>query len=254
MTKIYEALEQFDLEQFGPKSTGREQSRATERSLSVPKLSKCEIEVTPGLTETLIGLYRTISTVVPGSGGRIIQFVDSSKGAGSSKLIRAFAKVSSSVLKKSVLLLDSDPQMPSNFDFFNQQSRLNWINKMKDCRGDKTLETLPDKDLLSLSRLSLEPGLLPCDAETTQTIEFMEMLKQIFDLTVIDSWSVAVPPKPTLFSPHVDGVVLVVDTGKTRWQTAERQKRELTAQGGNVVGVVLNNRTYPIPDCIYNRL
>lgn len=254
MTKIYEALEQFDLEQFGPKSIGREQSGGAERSLSVPKLSKCEIEVTPGLTETLIGLYRTISTVVPGPGGRIIQFVDSSRGAGCSKLIRAFAKVSSSVLKKSVLLLDSDPQMPSNFDFFNQQSRLNWINKMKDCRGDKDCENLQDKDLLSLSRLSLEPGLLPCDAETTHTEEFMKMLRQKFDLTVIDSWSVSVPPKPTLFSSYVDGVVLVVDAGKTRWQTAERQKRELAAQGGNVVGVVLNNRTYPIPDSIYNRL
>ncbi len=254
MTKIYEALEQFDLEQFGPKPIGRVQSGRTERSLSVPKLSKCEIEVTPGLTETLIGLYRTISTVVPGPGGRIIQFVNSSRGAGCSKLIRSFAKVSSSVLKKSVLLLDSDPQMPSNFDFFNQQSRLNWINKIKDCRGDKALGNSPENELLSLSRLSLEPGLLPCDAETTQTEEFMEMLKQAFDLTVIDSWSVAVPPKPTLFSHHVDGIVLVVDAGKTRWQTAERQKKELTAQGGNVVGVILNNRTYPIPDSIYNRL
>lgn len=254
MTKIYEALEQFDLEQCGTKSIGREQTGGTERSLSVPELSKCEIDVTPGLAETLIGLYRTISTVVPGPDGRIIQFVDSSRGAGCSKLIRAFAKVSSSVLKKSVLLLDSDPQMPSNFDFFNHQSRLNWINKMKDCREDMPLGNHPEKELLSLSRLSLEPGLLPCDAETTQTVEFMEMLKQTFELTVIDSWSVAVPPKPTLFSPHVDGVVLVVDTGKTRWQVAERQKRELAAQGGNVLGVILNNRTYPIPDSIYNRL
>jgi len=82
----------------------------------------------------------------------------------------------------------------------------------------------------------------------------MEQLKQTFDLVLVDSWSVAVPPKPVLFSPHVDGVVLVVDAGKTRWQIAERQKRELTSQGGNVLGVILNNRTYPIPDSIYRRL
>jgi len=90
--------------------------------------------------------------------------------------------------------------------------------------------------------------------EPTHNEEFMEQLKQTFDLVLVDSWSVAVPPKPVLFSPHVDGVVMVVDAGKTRWQIAERQKRELTSQGGNVLGVILNNRTYPIPDSIYRRL
>jgi Mrp family chromosome partitioning ATPase len=100
----------------------------------------------------------------------------------------------------------------------------------------------------------MESGLLPVDSEPSQTEEFMEKLKQTFDLTLVDSWSVAVPPKPRLFSPHVDGIVLVIDAGKTRWQIAEKQKRELAAQGGNVLGVILNNRTYPIPDSIYSRL
>lgn len=249
MTKIYEALEQFDLERFNSEHT-----TATERSLVVPQVSKHDNAVSPELTETLIGLYRTIFTVVPGSCGRIIQFVESGKGTGCSKVIRAFAKVSSGVLKKSVLLLDSDPQLPSNFDFFNKHSRLNWINKLQNNRDNNPAKSLRGKDLLSVSRLSMEPGLLPVDFEPTQTEEFMGKLKQTFDLTLIDSWSVAVPPKPMLFSPHVDGIVLVIDAGKTRWQIAEKQKRELVAQGGNVLGVILNNRTYPIPDSIYNRL
>jgi Mrp family chromosome partitioning ATPase len=244
MTRIYEALEQFDLEQSG----------VPKRSLSVPQVSKKDDVVSPALTETLIGLYRTIFTVVPGSGGRVIQFVESGKGDGCSKIIRAFAKVSSSVLKKSVLLLDSDPQLPSNFDFFNHQSRLNWINKLENDRGDNASKSLRDKNLLSVCRLSMEPRLLPVDTDSTQTEEFMDKLKQTFDLTLVDSWSVAVPPKPRLFSPHVDGIVLVINAGKTRWQIAEKQKRELAAQGGNVLGVILNNRTYPIPDSIYSRL
>ena len=244
MTRIYEALEQFDLEQ----------SKETERSLSVPQVSNCNIETSPELTETLISLYRTIFTVVPGSGGRIIQFVECGKGGGCSKIIRAFAKVSTSVLKKSVLLLDSDPQLPSNFDFFNQQSRLKWIDDLKNNRNNKDSKSFRAENLLSMSRLSMESGLLPVDMESKLTEEFMEKLKQTFDLTLVDSWSVSVPPKPMLFSPHVDGVVLVVDAGKTRWQIAEKKKRDIVSQGGKVLGVILNNRTYPIPDSIYNRL
>jgi Mrp family chromosome partitioning ATPase len=100
----------------------------------------------------------------------------------------------------------------------------------------------------------MESGLLPVDMESAQNEEFMENLKQTFDITLVDSWSVSVPPKPRLFSPHVDGVVLVIDAGKTRWQIAEKLKREITNQGGSVLGVILNNRTYPIPDSIYDRL
>jgi len=244
MTRIYEALEQFDLEH----------SKEPERSLSVPRLNRLDIEMPPALTETLVGLYRTLFTVVPGPGGRIIQFVESGRGDGCSKTIRAFAKVSTSVLKKSVLLLDSDPQTPSDFDFFNQKSRIKWIDDFKSERNNSNSQNVKTKGLLSVSRLSMESGLLPVDIESTLTEEFMEKLKQTFDLVLVDSWSVSAPPKPMLFSPHVDGVVLVVDAGKTRWQIAEKQKRALAAQGGKVLGVVLTNRTYPIPESIYNRL
>lgn len=244
MSNIYEALEQFDLEQ----------SEGKEPSLALPQVIKKDNEITPELSETLIGLYRTLFNVVPGPDGRIVQFVESGKGSDCSKLIRAFAKVTSSVLKKSVLLLDSDPQSPISFDFFDQQSRLSWINELKNERSNSSSKSLRNKNLLSVSRLSMESGILPVDVETGQAEEFMQKLKQTFDLILVDSWSFSVPPKPMLFSPQVDGVVLVVDADKTRWQIAEKQKRELTAQGGKILGVVLNNRTYPIPESIYKRL
>lgn len=244
MSNIYEALEQFDLEQ----------SEGKEPSLALPQVIKKDYVISPELTETLIGLYRTLYNVMPGPDGRIVQFVESGQGSDCSKLIRAFAKVSSSVLKRSVLLLDSDPQAPISFDFFDPQSRLRWINELNNEQRDHTSKNLRSKKLLSVSRLSMESGILPVDLESGHAEDFMKRLKQTFDLILVDSWSFSVPPKPMLFSPQVDGVVLVVDADKTRWQIAEKQKRELTAQGGNVLGVILNNRTYPIPENIYKRL
>lgn len=243
MTRIYEALEQFDLEQ----------SRIEESPLPVPQLSKGQMQLNPELMETLVGLYRTIYTLIPGSTGRVIQFVETGKGTSCSKIIRAFAKVSTSMLKKSVLLLDSDPQMPIDFDFFDQKSRLNWFDRLNNADA-LSRDSSTDKNLLSVSRLSMESGLVPIDSDPAQSELFMDKLKQTFDLTLIDSWSVSCPARPNLFSEHVDGVLLVVDEGMTRWQIVEQQKRELHAQGANILGVVLNNRTYPIPDYIYYRL
>ncbi len=241
MTRIYEALEQFDLEQ----------SQTSERDVHVPQLNTATVKIPPELTETLVSLYRTIFNLIPGPGGRVVQFVDTGKDANCSRIIRTFAQVSFSTLKKSVLLLDSDPQMPSDFDFFNQKSRISWIEGLSKDDSDASSDGTTGKHLLAVSRLSKESGLLPVDVEPAQTEEFLEKLKRTFDLTLIDSWSVSIPSKPTLFSPHVDGVVLVIDEGKTRWQKVEQQKRDLASQGANVLGVILNNRTYPIPDSIY---
>jgi len=244
MTRIYEALEQFDLEQ----------THAREKSIPVPQLSKSDVDLPPAMTETLVSLYRSIFNLIPGPGGRVVQFVETGKGASCSRIIRSFAQVSCRILKKSVLLLDSDPQMPSDFDFFNQQSRSNWMNGLWNHDGESPTKGTNGRGMLAVSRLSAESGLLPVDVEPVQTEEFLDQLKQTFDLTLVDSWCVSIPTRPTLFSPHVDGVVMVVDEGKTKWQIIEQQKRDLANQGANILGVILNNRTYPIPESIYRHI
>jgi Mrp family chromosome partitioning ATPase len=52
----------------------------------------------------------------------------------------------------------------------------------------------------------------------------------------------------------VDGVIMVVESGKTREQVAVRAKKELEEAGGKVLGVVLNKRKFHIPEWIYRRL
>ena len=51
-----------------------------------------------------------------------------------------------------------------------------------------------------------------------------------------------------------DGVVLVVEANSTRRETVREVMEELRILGTPVLGVVLNNRTFPIPDAIYNKL
>ena len=60
--------------------------------------------------------------------------------------------------------------------------------------------------------------------------------------------------KHRVLCTKVDGVVLVIEAGKTREQVAVRAKKELEEAGGKVLGVVLNKRKYHIPEWIYKRL
>jgi Mrp family chromosome partitioning ATPase len=57
-----------------------------------------------------------------------------------------------------------------------------------------------------------------------------------------------------LLSRWTDGVVLVLEANATRRDAARRVKEILDAANVSVLGVVLNNRTFPIPDVLYRRL
>lgn len=83
---------------------------------------------------------------------------------------------------------------------------------------------------------------------------FLKSMRAVFDYIILDG-----PPVPSfsearVLCPKVDGVVLVIEAGKTREQVAVRAKKDLEEAGGKVLGVVLNKRKFQIPGCIYKRL
>ena len=82
----------------------------------------------------------------------------------------------------------------------------------------------------------------------------MEELRQAFRYVVVHTGSLWLNADAMLVSKWTDGVVLILEAHSTRRDTARRIKESLAAANARVLGVVLNNRTYPIPDTLYSRL
>ena len=76
---------------------------------------------------------------------------------------------------------------------------------------------------------------------------FCQNLRTDFELVLIDSPPLTVSPDGLAVAGKVDGVILVVEAEKTRWQTVRRVKDNISRVGGNILGVVLNKRRYYIP-------
>jgi Mrp family chromosome partitioning ATPase len=57
-----------------------------------------------------------------------------------------------------------------------------------------------------------------------------------------------------LLGQVVDAAILVIEANRTRRLTVRRAKDTLDAAGVLVLGTVLHNRTFPIPEGIYKRL
>jgi hypothetical protein len=82
-------------------------------------------------------------------------------------------------------------------------------------------------------------------------------LKEIqleFDFTVIQGPAVTRHSNASLLGSLCDGVVLIVEAGSTRRVSARRAKEILATANANLLGIVLSERTFPIPETIYKRL
>ena len=81
----------------------------------------------------------------------------------------------------------------------------------------------------------------------------MSELRILFKYVLIHSPAcserAAAPP-----SFGADGLVLIVEANSTRRERVREVMEELRMLGTPVLGVVLNNRTFPIPDAIYHKL
>jgi len=246
MTKIYEALEQANQE----RAVLRRESTAASRALIVKEMPG----PAAGIEETMSGLYQNISALLPNrEDGRVVQFIASRRGEGTSKLVREFAKVCSRKLGKKVLLLDADQHHPAQPGSFGIRPETDWRHIVKDGREIKEALYQVEQSNLFISQLSMNTVALPPIFDAPQMDGLLSQLRREFDLILVDSPPGTRSADGVSLTRKMDGVVLVVEAEKTRWQVAEHVVEKIENQGGKVLGVLLNKRRYPVPGFIYRR-
>lgn len=109
----------------------------------------------------------------------------------------------------------------------------------------------PDLWLLSAGRASAAAN-FPAIADGLRS-RIME-LRSAFHYVVIYAGPLRLQTVPMLISRWTDGVVLVLEANSTPRDYAKRVTEMLRAANVSLLGVVLNNRTFPIPEPIYRRL
>ncbi|HUR37753.1 MAG TPA: CpsD/CapB family tyrosine-protein kinase [Terriglobales bacterium] len=79
-------------------------------------------------------------------------------------------------------------------------------------------------------------------------------LRRSFDFVLIQAPPVAETGSTGLLAGSVDGTVVVVEASATSRSAARHAVDELRRANAKVLGAVLNNRSFPIPKAIYERL
>jgi len=82
----------------------------------------------------------------------------------------------------------------------------------------------------------------------------MAELREAFDHVLIDSPPLNRFPDAVVLGRQVDGMLLVLQSNATRKETARTLIESIRNAKVNLLGAVLNKRTFPIPQNLYDRL
>src|SRR5215813_1137030 len=143
-------------------------------------------------------------------------------------------------LGRSVLIVDCDLRRPTAHKRLRVDQEPGLSTYLS---GEVELENVIQKlDIPGLSFIpSGAPPYNPGDMISSRKMkEMVETLANLCDYIVFDS-----PPlllaDPLILSTIVDSVILVVNGGKSNWETMSLARQELSSVGANVFGVVLND-------------
>ncbi|OHB63546.1 MAG: hypothetical protein A2Y77_03385 [Planctomycetes bacterium RBG_13_62_9] len=83
---------------------------------------------------------------------------------------------------------------------------------------------------------------------------FLQATKQDYHFTVVDMPALEEDSSMVRLAGSCDGVVLVVETERLRWEAVATAKQQLQRPNINILGVLLNKRRFPVPKWIYAAL
>jgi hypothetical protein len=242
-------------------TTEQEENEATEDTRQEEDSSRAlvvrgELSKLPEpLQDKIFALHRRISLLLERRQGSVVQFASTQREREGSKIVLELAKLTAQRLDRKVLLfaIGPVPYNPPN-GAGRPSSDESWEQAV---RGGIIIEEhihAIEGTSLSFCQIGSSAEGLPAILDNPRFDVFVNMLRSRFDMVMIDCPSMAESSVAARIASLSDGVVLIVDAGKTRWQVLKNQIREIQANRGSVLGVVLNKRKFYIPEFIYKRL
>jgi non-specific protein-tyrosine kinase len=162
-------------------------------------------------------------------------------GEGKSTTLANLAVVATQ-LGQRVILMDCDLRQPQQHELFNLKNDVGVSGAAADS-GAATGALQKVADVPGLQVMTSGP--LP--ASPTQVLasrhlqDLLAALAERADLVLLDAPPVTVASDASVLAAHVDGVLLVLNAGQTKRDSARRAKELLEKVNARIVGAVLNN-------------
>jgi capsular exopolysaccharide synthesis family protein len=253
MSKNFELLQKLGKDQALLGSPdGKRHEGFAER---VPPISgpSPEVSVQPGLEE-VNALAQQIFLTSAADAPRIVAFASTEPGSGCSWVCTHLGEVLASRVAGTVCLVDAnlrDPSLHQHFGCDNDNGISDALINVDPIRTFARSVSIPNLWLISAGSKGEESqALLSSDRMRLRIAE----LRREFDYVLIDTAAMNICNDAIGMGCMSDGVVMVLKANASRRETARQAIQDLQSGKAKVLGAVLNQRTFPIPDSIYKKL
>ena len=265
MSKIYEALEHARRELQDVRQPVQKEAIEVPVEKPAEKLSEQPSATAPttslvpmgpelNLQREMTALYQSLNSLLPDVDHKIIQFISSRQGEGTSTIIREFAKVITLVMGRSALLLDIDRHNANLRTFFDCSPPPQLDEVVKGALPiDKAICQVEDTTLF-VSPLFQHSVLTPQRLGSGSADRLWDQLRERFEYVLIDSPPISASSDGLAIVRKADGVIFVIEAEKTRWPVAKTAKEKIVSHGGNILGMVFNKRRFYIPEFVYRKI
>lgn len=198
--------------------------------------------------------YRTIRTNIQFSSIdkeiRTIMVTSASPAEGKSTTTANLAVVFAQQGKR-VLLVDADLRKPTAHYTFGMNNVFGLTNVLtKQTELNEAIKQSKEDKLDILTSGPIPPN--PAELLSSRAMEeFLKKSKELYDVVIFDTPPVLAVTDAQVLANKCDGTVLVVSSGKTEKESAQKTKELLTNAQAKILGVVLNNKKMDSNDYYY---
>jgi Mrp family chromosome partitioning ATPase len=244
MSYNFELMSQLEVEL---REVGNRASAATSRVAVMPT---SPVNADEAFKEETLRLVQRVFLSPNGSVPRQVVFCGVDGDSASSSVCACTAQTLAAKSAQSVCVVDGIIRSPRLADIFGVNTTTAFTGTSESLRGqcvkvDSNLWLAGPDVLADDSRV-----LLPTDDLKKRVAELQDM----FGYVLIDAPGIRVCGDAEQLGQIAGAVILVVEANSTRRQTARNAKEALDAAGVRLLGTVLHNRSFPIPEKLYKRL
>jgi len=197
-------------------------------------------------------LIRTVFQAVDEQGklrNRVVAITSATPGEGVSHVVNLLAEELAAQTQNRVLRADATALQNMRMTDPSQVSRY-----CEETEIDNLLTLSQEASTPSISVATGSRRASTWESTPEYRADCLKALRWNFDYVLIDCPSPATSSEVATLAPLVDGVCVVVRAAQTRRGQIQRCRQLIDNAGGNFLGFILNQRKYPVPNWLYQRL
>jgi len=153
-----------------------------------------------------------------------------------------------------VLLVDMNIRCPSTHQIFNTRLEPGLADIVTTDQAYADVITPQRFRNLHILTAGMQNGSPPGIFQPARFAKLIKSMKKDYRHVVLDMPAMKEVRSAARLAGLCDGVVLVVEAERLRWEVLREAKAQLLKWNANTLGVVLNKRRFPIPEWLYRTL